>query len=174
MTQEIINIGTLPNDGTGDPLRVAYGKINNNFTTLYSTSTYTTISYTSGTTPDQIIWEKPVTEFTQASLQIRTSNTSTNDSQGIMIAAHITNDLANVKWTGYATTFEGTPLTNYDMNVSDGNVKLVVTPLVNVLLQHFTASTVTYIDPSETSLLIQLDGGQGSMGTEDGNNIVTE
>ena len=31
MAQEIINIGTLPNDGEGDPLRVAFGKINNNF-----------------------------------------------------------------------------------------------------------------------------------------------
>ncbi len=27
-TQEIINIGTLPNDGEGDPLRVAFAKIN--------------------------------------------------------------------------------------------------------------------------------------------------
>lgn len=35
MAQQIINIGALPNDGTGDPLRTAYGKINNNFTELY-------------------------------------------------------------------------------------------------------------------------------------------
>lgn len=35
MSQQIINIGALPNDGTGDPIRVAYGKINNNFTELY-------------------------------------------------------------------------------------------------------------------------------------------
>lgn len=35
MTQQIINIGALPNDGTGDPLRVAYDKINNNFDQLF-------------------------------------------------------------------------------------------------------------------------------------------
>jgi hypothetical protein len=35
MTQQIINIGALPNDGTGDPLRIAYGKINNNFDQLF-------------------------------------------------------------------------------------------------------------------------------------------
>ena len=29
--QETINIGALPNDGDGDPLRTAVGKINNNF-----------------------------------------------------------------------------------------------------------------------------------------------
>lgn len=31
MAYEIINTGTLPNDGTGDPVRVAFIKINNNF-----------------------------------------------------------------------------------------------------------------------------------------------
>ena len=36
MPQQIINIGTLPNDGTGDPLRLAYGKINDNFDELYA------------------------------------------------------------------------------------------------------------------------------------------
>ena len=38
MAQEIINTGALPNDGNGDPLRVAFTKINNNFFELYSES----------------------------------------------------------------------------------------------------------------------------------------
>ena len=38
MTQEIINIGASANDGLGDPLRLAFEKINNNFTQLYSFS----------------------------------------------------------------------------------------------------------------------------------------
>jgi hypothetical protein len=33
-TLEIIDIGQLPNDGTGDPLRVAFDKINNNFASI--------------------------------------------------------------------------------------------------------------------------------------------
>lgn len=36
MTREIINVGTSPNDGTGDPIRNAYIKCNNNFAELYS------------------------------------------------------------------------------------------------------------------------------------------
>lgn len=36
MAQQIINIGTLPNDGTGDTIRVAYTKINTNFTEVYA------------------------------------------------------------------------------------------------------------------------------------------
>jgi hypothetical protein len=35
-TQEIINIGASPNDGQGDPLRTAFAKINNNFTSLFT------------------------------------------------------------------------------------------------------------------------------------------
>lgn len=36
MTQQIINIGTTPGDGSGDPLRVAFDKINQNFSELYA------------------------------------------------------------------------------------------------------------------------------------------
>lgn len=36
MTQQIINVGTAANDGTGDPLRTAFTKINTNFTELYA------------------------------------------------------------------------------------------------------------------------------------------
>ena len=35
MAQQTINIGTAPNDGTGDPLRNAFNKANLNFTELY-------------------------------------------------------------------------------------------------------------------------------------------
>ena len=51
MTIQSINIGTAANDGTGDPLRTAFGKINDNFNyqlqcasvtnNSYSTSNYT-------------------------------------------------------------------------------------------------------------------------------------
>jgi hypothetical protein len=36
MTQQTINIGTAANDGTGDPLRDAFDKVNDNFTELYA------------------------------------------------------------------------------------------------------------------------------------------
>lgn len=38
VTVELIDIGALANDGTGDPLRVAFDKINNNFSTLSAIS----------------------------------------------------------------------------------------------------------------------------------------
>ena len=36
MAKQTINIGSSANDGTGDPLRTAFDKINDNFTELYS------------------------------------------------------------------------------------------------------------------------------------------
>jgi hypothetical protein len=36
MARQIINVGATPDDGTGDPIRTAYQKCNNNFAELYS------------------------------------------------------------------------------------------------------------------------------------------
>ena len=36
MTQQTINLGITANDGTGDPLRTAFLKINANFTDVYN------------------------------------------------------------------------------------------------------------------------------------------
>ena len=36
MSQQLINTGGSPNDGTGDALRVAFTKANENFTDLYT------------------------------------------------------------------------------------------------------------------------------------------
>lgn len=176
MAQEIINIGTLPNDGEGDPLRVSFGKINNNFTTLFSTSTTTTEAFTNTAVANQVIWELPVTQFAQGKFQIRSGNPNNNDSQNITISAQIQNDLSNVKWTGYATTFNGNAIATYDMDVSSGNVRILTTPLANILIQHFIASSVSYIDVDDISLLLELDGyvANSVMSTETNLNITTE
>lgn len=175
-TYEIVNIGTLPNDGEGDPLRVAFAKINNNFANLFSTSTNTTLSYTVGVTPDQIIWQIPKNQFTHGTFQIRSGDPGTPDSQDITITAQITNNLDNVRWTGFATTFNGNAVTQYDMDVFDGNVRILSTPLSNVVLQHFIASTVTFVDVNAEVLALELDGfPSGSvMATENDLILTTE
>ena len=47
MTKQTIDIGTGPNTGTGDPLRTAFTKLNENFTEIYNT---TNSNYTSAVT----------------------------------------------------------------------------------------------------------------------------
>ena len=55
MAQQTINIGSAPNDGTGDPLRNAFNKANLNFTDLYSGA---------GVADDSITYAKLGDEYT--------------------------------------------------------------------------------------------------------------
>src|SRR5207237_6414693 len=46
MTQQVINIGTNANDGTGDTERAAFGKVNANFAELYGETVTTKVAAT--------------------------------------------------------------------------------------------------------------------------------
>lgn len=175
-TYEIVNVGALPNDGEGDPLRVAFQKINNNFANLYATATTTTLSYTIGTTPDQVIWQVPTNQFTHGTFQVRSGDPGTPNSQDITITAQLTNNLNGVRWTGFATTFNGNAVSRYDMDVLGGNVRLLAQPIANVVLQHFISSTISYVDTSDEVLGIGLDGYTAgtAMATESDVVITTE
>lgn len=49
MAQQTINIGSVANDGTGDPIRDAFAKVNENFTELYQDDAGDVNSVTAGT-----------------------------------------------------------------------------------------------------------------------------
>jgi hypothetical protein len=49
MVQQVINIGTGPNDGTGDPLRTSFDKINNNFSQLFKSVVSTDLGFSGNT-----------------------------------------------------------------------------------------------------------------------------
>jgi hypothetical protein len=173
--QEYINIGATPNDGLGDPLRVAFGKINNNFSNLFFTTTNTSNTYTSGVTQGQVIYEYPANRFTQGMFQIRSSDPGTPDSQDITISAQLTNNNDAVKFTGYAMTFAGNALTRYDMDVSSGNVRILANPIANAYILHFIASQVTFLGDPIPGVDIALNGYANSvMGTESNDIITTE
>jgi hypothetical protein len=52
MAQQIINVGTAPNDGLGDPIRTAYIKCNDNFGELYNRVQDTVPTSPTGSTGD--------------------------------------------------------------------------------------------------------------------------
>ena len=173
--QEYINVGATPNDGQGDPLRTAFEKINNNFSNLFYVGTVTSSTYSIGLTPNQVIFETSANMFSQASFQIRSSDTGTPDSQDITITAQISNDSANVKYTGYGTTFFGNALTRYNMDVFDGNVRLMVNPIVDQVLLHFISAQITFIGDTANGINIALDGYTDSvLDTEEEFEITTE
>ena len=55
MAKQVIGIGTTANDGTGDPIRTAFDKTNDNFTELYDGA---------GVADDSITYAKLADEFT--------------------------------------------------------------------------------------------------------------
>jgi hypothetical protein len=173
MAQEIINIGTSPNDGSGDPLRTAFAKVNNNFTQLFRTGWFTTESITFGNT-QQEIFSVPVTSFTQGVFQINSVSANTQDSQNITITAAITNDNSGVKYSGHSTLFSGNVVSTYSMGVSGNSVILYASPFISGQASHFINYQITY-NASTPSVLLALNGysTEDVLGTENPDQAIT-
>ena len=174
-TPEIINIGALPNDGQGDPLRTAFQKINNNFAQIYSSGAFTYLGETTGNTANQVIFQTGANIFTQGVFQINSYVANTANSQNISLTAAINNDASNVKFTAYGTTVFGTyVVTGYNMDISGGNVRILVNPNANVTMEHFISAQITFNEVVE-GMMLSLDGYDDSvLGTENGVPITTE
>jgi hypothetical protein len=157
-TQEIINIGALPNDGEGDPLRTAFQKINNNFSKLFGTYYDTLETYTVGNTASQVIFTTSASTFTQAQFQINSSNPNTQDSQNILIKVSKNNNGLGVNWVGYGTSFNVNAVTRYDVVITSGNVNVTASPLTTDSLRHFISYQVTWVGGSDPGIDIALDG----------------
>ena len=144
MTQEIINIGTQPNDGEGDPLRTAFAKINNNFTQLFSTGFFTSNAYSTGLSTDQVIFTAPVESFTQGIFQINSNDTTSTDTENITLNVSVVNDGSDLTWVGHSTLFFGNVLTGYDMDIFESNVRILVNPLIDTTIFHFISAQITW------------------------------
>jgi hypothetical protein len=159
MAIELVDVGTEPNDATGDPLRTAFQKINNNFVFLQQASSNIADAVTLDDTPNQVIFEYSANAFTQAMFQIKSYNEDNNDSQDIMLQAQLSNDGTEVKFTGYGSSFFGNNVCSYDMTVSSGNVQILV-------------SQITYTGSLGIGSLMVTEGEAGLL-TEYGNAHIT-
>jgi hypothetical protein len=174
-TQEIINIGTLPNDGEGDPLRVAFGKINNNFSNLFPTAINTSSSYSVGTAPGQLIFETDANTFTMSQLYVYAADPTGNSSQSMQLNAQINQDLDDAKFSAVGTSVFGNALTTYSMQVSGGNVQLLANPIVDTTIFHFIGSQIIWTGANVAGLLLGIDGYVDSViSTENNLNVETE
>ena len=78
MAKQTINIGTKANDGSGDTIRVAFGKTNNNFTELYSTVGGHTPSIAALTISMQAAFDKANAAYVLAQTAFELANTANN------------------------------------------------------------------------------------------------
>ena len=139
---------------------------------MQQTSTQIASAVTLNDTANQVIWQYPADEFTQSIIQIQSYREDNNDSQNALIGASILNDLSDVKFTIYGLLNNGAWLTQYDMDVADGNVRLIVTPLQNTAIQHFLSYQVTYAGDLGVGVGMISEGG-ASLVTETGNVFIT-
>jgi len=149
MSQQVINIGAVANDGEGDPLRVAFQKINNNFTQLFTAGFETYQSTTFDNAPDQVIFEIPANLFTQGTFQINSANPENNNSQNIVLVASIYNDGTDVGWTGRNTIVNNNAVVSgYDIEIDpdSGNLQVLVTPIPDATLNHLISAQVQVSD----------------------------
>ena len=122
MTRQVINVGATANDGTGDGLRTAYIKCNDNFQELYNT-TLTPIQIVNGTSSMAVAnsanvtisiagssnivnFAGTVTEFTgnidvSADLNVGNSLTITQDvtiGDQLIITGTLGSNVVGIKW----------------------------------------------------------------------------
>jgi hypothetical protein len=175
-TQEIINIGTLPNDGEGDPLRVAFAKINNNFSNLFPTAINTSSSYSVGDTPGQLIFETDANTFTMAQLYVYAADPSGDSSQSMQLNAQINQELDDAKFSAVGLSVFGNALSSYSMRVLGGNVQLLANPLQDTTIFHFIGSSIIWIGSTLPGIPIELDGyvANSVMATEINQGVTTE
>ena len=108
MAKQVIDIGTTANDGTGDPIRDAFDKVNDNFTELYTDDAGDVDSIIAGTgiAVDAATGNVTVTNSAPDQTVALTGGTSITTS-GTYPSFTITNDAPNATHTGEVTGSAG-------------------------------------------------------------------
>jgi hypothetical protein len=199
MAKQTINIGSSANDGTGDPLRTAFDKINDNFTELYGTDNdintldanmnVNNFAITTGVTNGDItVTPNGTGNINLGSVTINGSTISANDSTQITVAENIqTTGTLNVSGaTTLATSLTlasgatVTAILDEDAMGSDSATALATQQSIKAYIDaQNTAQDLDFSTDDSTSLSIDLDdevmqfsGGNG-INTSGSDNTVT-
>ena len=163
MSQLTIALGTAANDGTGDPLRTAFTKINTNFTELYATSATLTGTQTltnktltspvfgnatSTADADATIDASTTTFYSyiqSASATARTINIS-NLTSGKMITLYLRNTFGTAKIiniaAGIATTYSAVNMSKGDAGGTSASAVTLVATSGTAIITLFNAGGV--------------------------------
>lgn len=144
MSQEIINVGALPNDGDGDPLRVAFTKANNNFSQLFSTTVVNSTANTSGNTT-QAIFQVAANTVTLGQVFLCTSEVgNVLNSQSTTFTVLLSQDHSNVLYNPISNVSFGNALTTYSFAISSGNLVVSAIPVTSANLTHYVGFQTLY------------------------------
>jgi len=97
-------------------------------------------SITSNNAPNQIIWEGNASAIKIGTFTIHSRENSSNNTQTVNLVVNKIPNNSNVAYTVYGTVFQGAVLTDYNADVGYGNVRVMVSPLLNTPMTH----TISY------------------------------
>ena len=180
MAQLTINIGTNANDGTGDPLRTAFDKINANFAELYGDdSTANTFSspqilsptITGTATIDNMLFnDSEISTASNASLNLNPGGTGTIELEANTNITGLLDVTGAVTLDTSLTLASGATITEFSTNTALGTSNTAV-PTQNAVKAYVdaqnTAQAITFVGDDSTGTAVnngetfQILGGTG-------------
>jgi len=157
MARQTINIGTTANDGTGDPLRTAFDKINDNFTELYVDSDASTIL--EHDTAPKLAANLDVNNF-----QITTDKTNGNVNIQPNGTGNVSISAIQIKGTSISSS-DSTIINVNDGLIVDGTATVSGALTSSTSLALATGATVTGIDNGSLGSSATLLATQGAIKT---------
>lgn len=147
MTKQTINIGNVANDGTGDTLRTAFDKVNDNFTELYNSAVITVSANSTGNASSAIVFQTEANVFVQGTFQINTQLVGSNNAQNVTL--NVARDTVGntVNHTAHNTILSNNIIVSaYNVAIANtGNVQISVTPdSANLTANSVLIHTVSY------------------------------
>lgn len=155
MTQQVINIGSAPNDGLGDPLRTAFTKTNANFTELYAGSGAAGI--TNGTSNVKILSNSSVLVSVANTANVVTISANTvSTTTGILSSS--TAGIGFTTGAGGTVTQLTDKSTDVTLNKICGQITMNNASLAGGAIVSFGLNNTT-IDPQDVLILNHVSGG---------------
>jgi len=177
MAREIVNLGTGANDGTGDPLRTAFEKINNNFSELYSeTAADSQISFSgnkisaNASNADLVLEASGTGAVQLGALKVVGTTINSDDSTQVTIAEnlHVTGNITGTftgdgsSLTGITATALSTPATVDNLILNDNiissasNADINITPggtgSVNIMALTIDGTEISSSDSTQVTI----------------------
>lgn len=155
MTQQVINIGTAPNDGLGDPLRTAFTKTNENFTELYAGSGAAGIA--NGTSNVKVLANSSVLVSVANTANVVTITASTiTTTAGVLSSS--TEGIGFTTGAGGTVTQLTDKSTDVTLNKICGQITMNNASLNSATVVSFGLNNTT-IDPQDVLILNHVSGG---------------
>lgn len=97
----------------------------------------TAIANTTGLTANQVIYQAPISSFSTIRFDVTSKSVTTQSSQVGTVVVNRRNNGTNASYVVSGTIFQGEVLTTYVVDVLFGNVRLMLTPLANLSMNHY-------------------------------------